>query len=291
MWASLAGGDEASEGAGSTADPEPEALDLGILDAAPVDPETGLGLEAEAPQPDAPAAGPADAPAAAPTAGPGPRTTAQASAALEARLDRGAIAEAIEAAAGEEFAVPMRARTFAALSAVALTAVFALGVAVGARSDGATGPATPAGEREGGPDSADGRRVQGGFALPAPRVRDAPAAPAESSESAESSGMPAADRAFLDPANQVSVLAIRYKPSQANIELAWETHATLQAAGFPVVSPVHLEGDRMIYLFIGAAETEAQLMGLLDRVKRFEIGPRGRRDFASAQPVEIDRYR
>lgn len=310
MWASLAGGDDASAGARSTAaeeTPEPEApepppLDLGVLDAtpgpgavpgAPVEPELdpdpdlglGLGLGAEAPQQKAPAEPP------------GPRTTEQASAALEARLDRGAIAEAIEAAASEEFAVPMRARTFAALSAVALAAVFALGFALGARSNGATGSVTPSDEPGAGPRGADGRRVAGGFALPAPQARADSAAPVgagrvgETSAASDFADMPAADRAFLDPVNQASVLAIRYKPSPANVDLAWETHATLKAAGLPVVSPVHLEQDRMIYLFVGAEETEAQLTGLLDRVKRFEIGPLGRREFASAQPVGIDRYR
>ncbi|MEL6715349.1 MAG: hypothetical protein AAFP86_16340, partial [Planctomycetota bacterium] len=254
----------------------------------------------------------------APAAGESPAFEAGAA---ERRAEREAVEAALRSNGDTAFALPITGRVFAAVAAVLLGVVFALGFRLGSGDPAeAAAPADATGSRglarielsapPAGSGAADGQA--GAARVPAPagaafsgsaraagtgRSGSAAAGSAAAGAAAPDPAKPgaaaarAADAAFDDPHNRYSILAVTYAATRTNEKLAWEAFDQLAAAGLPVVSPVLDSADRKIFLFVGAAEAEAQLRPLLNDVKAVETGPRRARDFMSAWVVLIDHYR
>lgn len=147
-------------------------------------------------------------------------------------------------------------------------------------------------------DSGSTRAGAPGSWIPAEVVDAAPAADraARSEElatdvpavsTATEAGRSAADRAFLDPENRFSILAITYDDA-GDLELAWKTYDYLAERHLPVVSP--LESNGKLLLHIGAAAELDELAPLLSLVKSTP-SPSGRSEFSTAYFVNLEDYR
>lgn len=203
-------------------------------------------------------------------------------------------------ASGEpgEFALPMSGWSFAALVAIALAAVFAVGLRLGGALGGTPRDAELA---------SDGARVAGfsgdlemrRAAAPAvvgPSVSpeatdgDAPTEPAAAREpvhAVEEDLTPAQSR-FLDPAMRFTVMAITYDDSPDNRELAKRASQTLAGEGLPALPPWGYE-DR-VFVFVGAAATTSELKEVLHKVRAVRNRRTGAAEFSSAYVVNIDDY-
>ncbi|MEO0661034.1 MAG: hypothetical protein AAFZ87_05815, partial [Planctomycetota bacterium] len=259
----------------------------------------------EVPGPGTSGAGDAPDPTADPTADAAAEQLGFEEGAAERRAEREAVEAALRSNGETAFALPITGRAFAAVVAVLLGVVFALGFRLGSGDPAeAAAPVEETGSRglarieltapPSGAGPADARRTAGASRVPAPAggASSAPGSSARrsSGEAAEpSAGEPsaggrsapaasaavrAADAAFDDPRNRYSILAVTYAATRTNEKLAWEAYDQLAAAGLPVVSPVLDSADRKIFLFVGATEAEAQLRPLLNDVKAVETGPR-----------------
>lgn len=236
--------------------------------------------------------------------------------------------EAISAIDGEMFALPMSGRAFGWLFGATLVAVFLIGLGAGRRSEGgathagersasngsngsngsgALGRApfdvpprvlagTPGSRAAGTPANHESSRVLGGTpayvtgsgGLDGEGAEDPSTGP-DAADSAPGPGLSVADRAFLDPKMEYTIMAITYASTEVNRGLAVETYALLDREGFPVIQPV--DDGRRIYLFVGAAATKTQLAELRDDLSSLRSGRSGRNEFRSAYVVNIDSYR
>ncbi|MEM8710749.1 MAG: hypothetical protein AAGG01_07330 [Planctomycetota bacterium] len=227
------------------------------------------------------------------------------------------VEHAIRALEDETFELPMSPRMFLGLSALVAAAVFFIGLSIGRESAGSTAGSTAGPARAGLPAqlaaqlAAPGERY--GEASPAPRstthtpapsgpsgdaaapavlagAGQAPAPDAPAPHSPEgTSPLTYADRAFQDPENKFSILAITYTRTEAHAQMALETYDLLNQERFPAIHPIQ-RGSR-IYVFVGAAKTMGELEGLRDDLRELENSRSGRREFRSAYLVNIAPYR
>lgn len=253
----------------------------------------------------APPPAPVSEPAAAPTDAarePGPPDAAGPMDTLPSSLE-----EALGTPEGH-FIVPISPRVFAAGAALLLATAFLLGMSLGGGAEDDPGGTARAAERRdaasmGAFGATPGARVaaepRAGGAGPgaAPGTAPAPGAPAGERSAAQGdaaaapAGLSSADRAFMDPANSVTLLAVTYELTETNKALALATYGVLAEAGFPVVSPVLSADKHRIFLFVGAAETRAQLKTLQRELQAFETPGKGRREFFEAYFVNAADYR
>lgn len=208
----------------------------------------------------------------------------------------------------EEFALPMSGRTFGIILGVALATVFVLGLSIGGASgdepvhagsgSGRTADPSSAGARFERPDPAAGAANDGAPVVLAPPgasragIGGAGGGIAEEERvegPALDPGLTGADRAFFDPAMKYTIMAIVYERNTTNESLAWEAYDLLAAKGFPVVQPVPVE--QRIFIFVGAAETVAELKTLKGELRSLKVGGSGQKEFHDAFVVNADRYR
>ncbi|QDV08231.1 hypothetical protein Poly30_37670 [Planctomycetes bacterium Poly30] len=231
------------------------------------------------------------------------------------------VEQAIASLQDEVFELPMGARMFALLSAAVVAVVFMMGYTVGHQSRSAGSPASAAGaERgsratslsglDGGPASAmvlqppgqlssetetstevglayGGRNGQSRSEMPSRDSQDSKGSGASSATPAFT--MTPEDETFHSPAMRFSILAITYTRTQAHAQLAMETYDYLYEEGFPVIHPI--EKDSRIYLLVGAARTQAELMQLRTEIRELRSARSGAQEFRSAMLVNIDSYR
>jgi hypothetical protein len=97
------------------------------------------------------------------------------------------------------------------------------------------------------------------------------------------------DRAFMDPANKVTIRLIQYDNTETNLELARTTAEHLRRReGLPVVGPISM--GKILVLAAGHAPRIDDLQGLLKHVKTLPGPPpqEKRQPFADAYIVNID---
>ncbi len=87
--------------------------------------------------------------------------------------------------------------------------------------------------------------------------------------------------------NGYTLRVASYDSSERSRDLAWETYYYLYDEKFPVVTPVGTENS--IFIFVGAANSIANLADLEDRVRVLD-GPSGNKPFGEAYPVNISDY-
>lgn len=197
-----------------------------------------------------------------------------------------------------EFALPMSGWSFVALVALALAAVFAVGLRLGGTLGGAPRDAERAsgdarvagfsGDLEARPAAAPA--VLGPSASPVGTGGAAPTEPAAAREPghvAEEELTPA-QRSFLDPKSRVTVIAVTYDDSPENRKLALRASETLAGEGLPALPPWEYE-DR-IFVFVGAAETVSDLEDELHAVRAVRNRRTGAAEFRSAYVVNIADY-
>jgi len=195
---------------------------------------------------------------------------------------------------GTRVTIPVGREWFFGLTALALTLVFMLGrwsagtvAAAGPGDDTTLAAAVP------------GAAARGDLSTrPASTTRNNPgslAAPAQDSEQAGGQAdargqvaLTAAGRAFLDPTNIFTVVAITYDDSDAGRDLAVSTYRHLEAAGFDVVYPRRKSGKLLI--FVGASAGYRDLESVEGELRRTR-GPNGRLPFTGAYRVNIADYR
>jgi len=194
------------------------------------------------------------------------------------------LAEAVEA--GEQtFEIPIGPKAFFLAQALALVIAFILGrfsvSPVRAGDQAATNGGAPAqrydfgGER----DSSE----------PARTADQATAGAADASgQPATVTGLTAADQAFLDPANRVTIQAITYPNTRLGEEKAFETYDFLKQQGFPVVTP--RSRGSYLFVFVAAAPSQKDLAELRKSLQAAET-PDGRLSFKDAYIVNTSDYR
>lgn len=99
----------------------------------------------------------------------------------------------------------------------------------------------------------------------------------------------AEDKIFQSPAMKYTIMAITYEASDDHARMAMETYDYLYGERFPVIHPV--ESDGRLFIFVGAAKTQAELDSLRGELKELRSGQGGAQEFRSAYVVNIDPYR
>ncbi|MFT5049956.1 MAG: hypothetical protein ACI8QZ_001349 [Chlamydiales bacterium] len=194
---------------------------------------------------------------------------------------------------GTRITLPLGREWFFGLVALALTVVFMLG-RWSAGTVAAAGPAERSQLAADSPGTPESREFAG---LRVPTGRDAsPSSPTRSDQDGDAAGdqasgqigLTAAGRAFLDPSNIFTVVAITYDDSEAGCERAISTYRHLEATGFDVVYPRRKSGKLLI--FVGAAPGYRDLESVEGELRRTR-GPSGRLPFTGAYRVNIADYR
>ncbi len=116
----------------------------------------------------------------------------------------------------------------------------------------------------------------------------APAQVAPTPAAAKPINLQGNDTALVDPANQSTILACSYKFSAENKSLAMASRARLVEQGLPA-SVYENQTKKQIYILVGAAPRQADLDGLLVRVKS-ATSDRSQQEFKGAYAVPIDNY-
>lgn len=99
----------------------------------------------------------------------------------------------------------------------------------------------------------------------------------------------AEDKIFQSPAMKYTIMAITYEASDDHARMAMETYDYLYGERFPVIHPV--EYNDRLFIFVGAAKTQAELEFLRGELMELRSGQGGAQEFRSAYVVNIDPYR
>jgi len=187
---------------------------------------------------------------------------------------------------GAGLELPIGAVPFVVLQLALIVLVFSIGFLSGRNSSPvqAAGPAT---DESGDPVELDPRGQGptkprgdgGGGSTPGPARRDGASRTPE---------LTAAERAFLDPANRLTIAVFSADDSEYGLQRATEVQEHLVARGFPAVPPRRWKGT--VLVFVGASPTSAGVQDLLERIREVP-GPDGGQIFWDAYLENIDKFR
>lgn len=185
--------------------------------------------------------------------------------------------------------LPMGTMPFLLLQVALLVLVFSIGFLVGRDAEVAAAEVAPVELQDpagsGGAASAAPAAPRGGERAPLTSPR--PETPGGGTSPAQAAQSPA-DRAFLDPASEFTVVVYTAENSEYGRQQAWTVHDYLSGKGYPVVQPRAWKGQ--VKIFVGAGGRVSDLKDLEAQVRK-DPGPDGTQPFYDAYVDKTTRFR